>query len=143
VLQCKQAIRPASTPAPLPEKITLRADSLFHFDGSDVAAILPGGKLRLNAVALDLKKIPAARKLKITGYSDRLGSDAYNLQLSLLRARTVEQYLRTRGVTLPIIVQGQGSASPRVECKQTKRDELVRCLAPNRRVELELADTAS
>jgi outer membrane protein OmpA-like peptidoglycan-associated protein len=143
VLQCKQTFRPMSAPTPVPQKITLRADSLFRFDGADVSAILPGGKLRLNAVALDLKKVPATRPLKITGYTDRLGSDAYNLRLSLSRARTVEQYLRMRGVTLPIIVQGQGSANQRVGCRQTKRDELVRCLAPNRRVEMELASEAA
>lgn len=143
VLQCKQAIRPASTPALLPQKITLRADSLFRFGRADATAILPAGKLRLDAVALDLKKVPVTRELKITGYTDRLGSDTYNQRLSLLRARTVEQYLRMRGVTSPIVVRGQGSANQRVDCRQTKRDELVRCLAPNRRVEIELADEIS
>ena len=144
-LQCKQATQ-TSTPALLeasPQKITLRADSLFRFDGANDAAILPGGKLRLDAVAIELKKAAAARALKITGYTDRLGGNVYNQRLSLLRARTVEQYLRMRGVTLPITVQGLGSANQRVDCRQTKRDELVRCLAPNRRVEIELAGAAS
>lgn len=144
-LKCKQAGQTSvSAPAEAaPQKITLRADSLFRFDGSDTAAILPGGKLRLDAVASHLKTVPATRELKITGYTDRLGSDAYNRRLSLLRARTVEQYLRTRGVTLPAIVEGQGSANQRVDCRQTKRNALVRCLAPNRRVEIDLADAAS
>jgi outer membrane protein OmpA-like peptidoglycan-associated protein len=142
-LQCKQSQRPASASTPMPQKITLRADSLFRFNGADASAILPGGKLRLNAVAVDLKNVPVTRQLKIAGYTDRLGGDAYNLRLSLSRARTIEQYLRTRGVTLPISVEGQGSANQRVECRQTRRDALVRCLAPNRRVEMELVDAAS
>jgi outer membrane protein OmpA-like peptidoglycan-associated protein len=142
-LQCKEALLPAPTQTQALAKITLRADSLFRFDGADDAAMLPAGKLRLDTVVLDLKKTPTTRELMITGYTDRLGGDVYNRRLSLARARTVEQYLRTRGVAVPIAVQGRGSANPRVECRQTKRDELVRCLAPNRRVEIELAGTAS
>ncbi|MFL9963574.1 OmpA family protein [Paraburkholderia sediminicola] len=143
-LQCKEAQQSASSEAtPAPQAITLGGDSLFRFDGADTVAILPGGKQRLDALAVDLKKQPATRTLKITGYTDRLGDDAYNLRLSSSRARTVEQYLRTRGVTLPIIAQGRGSANQRVDCRQAKRDALIRCLAPNRRVVIELADEAS
>ncbi|RKT20595.1 hypothetical protein B0G69_3914 [Paraburkholderia sp. RAU2J] len=104
--------------------------------------MLPRGKLRFNAIALDSKKTGATRK-PTTRYTYRLGGDACDPRLSLLRARPVEQYLRTRGVRLPTVVHGQRSSSPRAECRQTKRDDLVRCLAPNRRVEIELAGTAS
>ncbi|MFL9866754.1 OmpA family protein [Paraburkholderia fungorum] len=143
-LQCKQA---QQTPTPVhvtqaPQKITLRADSLFHFNGSNEAAILPSGKQRLDAVVMGLKKIPTMRELKITGYADRLGSDTYNQSLSLQRAQTVRQYLSKHGVTLPITAQGRGSANPVANCQQKKRDELVQCLAPNRRVEIEFVLTA-
>jgi OOP family OmpA-OmpF porin len=141
-LQCKDALQTSAPAEAPPQKITLRADSLFRFDGADAAAILPGGKLRLDAAAVELQKVPAAHELTITGYTDRLGGNAYNQRLSLLRARTVGQYLLTHGVRLPIVVRGQGSANQRVDCRQTKRDALVRCLAPNRRVEIELADSA-
>ncbi|MCX4143993.1 MULTISPECIES: OmpA family protein [Paraburkholderia] len=77
------------------------------------------------------------RQLHINGYTDRLGSDAYNQQLSLQRAQTVREYLRNHGVTLPITAQGYGKANPLAECPRKKRDELVQCLAPNRRVEID------
>jgi OOP family OmpA-OmpF porin len=144
-LQCSQA-KPTSAPAPAeqaPKKITLRADSLFRFNGGNEAAILPAGKQHLDDVVTGLKNVPAIRELKITGYADRLGSDAYNQGLSLQRAQTVRQYLSNHGVTLPITAQGQGSANQLVTCQQTKRDELVRCLAPNRRVEIEFVVGAS
>ncbi|MFM0730201.1 OmpA family protein [Paraburkholderia sediminicola] len=143
-LQCKQALQtPAPAPAAqAPQKITLRADSLFRFNGRSEAAILPAGKQHLDAVVTGLKQVPAIRGLNITGYADRLGSDAYNQSLSLQRAQTVRQYLSKHGVTLPITAQGQGSANPVVNCQQTKRDELVQCLAPNRRVEVEFVLTA-
>jgi outer membrane protein OmpA-like peptidoglycan-associated protein len=136
-LQCAQAKQVSAQPVQAPQKITLRADSLFRFDGANEAAILPAGKQRLDDVITGLSKLPALRELKITGYADRIGSDAYNQSLSLQRAQTVMQYLRAHGVTLPIATQGLGSANPVVLCNQTKRDELVKCLAPNRRVEIE------
>lgn len=142
-LQCKAAMpeRPTFAPAESPpQQITLRADSLFRFGGADSSAMLPAGKVELAALSVHLRAVPAGRKLKITGYTDRLGDPAYNQRLSLQRARTVEQYLRGHGVTLTISVQGRGSDTQRVECHQTQRDELVQCLTPNRRVELELAD---
>jgi OmpA-OmpF porin, OOP family len=138
-LQCAQT---KHTPAPIahaPKKITLRADSLFRFNGGDEAAILPSGKQHLDNVVTGLKKVSAIRELKITGYADRLGSDAYNQSLSLQRAQTVMNYLRAHGVALPITALGQGSANQVVACEQTKRVRLVECLAPNRRVEIEFS----
>lgn len=136
-LQCSQAKHTVEPAAQAPQKIMLRADSLFRFNGGDEGAILPAGKRRLDDVVTGLKKVPEIRELKITGYADRLGSDVYNQRLSLQRAQTVRQYLSDHGVTLPITALGQGSANQLVACRQTKRDELVRCLAPNRRVEIE------
>jgi OOP family OmpA-OmpF porin len=125
-----------SAPAAAP-RITLRADSAFRFNGGDVSALLPGGKAQLNAVVAGLQRAKGIRQLNISGYTDRLGGDAYNQKLSLQRALTVKAYLIKRGVTLPITVTGRGKANPMVECTQTKRDDLVQCLAPNRRVEID------
>jgi OmpA-OmpF porin, OOP family len=144
-LQCKQAKQPPAPAAAAQarQKITLRADSMFRFNGGDEAAILPAGRQHLDEVATGLKQVPAIREIKITGFADRLGSDAYNRSLSLQRAQTVQQFLRAHGVTLPMTARGEGSAKQVVTCKQTNRDELVRCLAPNRRVEIEFMHGAS
>ncbi|SRR6266702_1033309 len=144
-LQCKQAQQPPAPAAAAQARqtITLRADSLFRFNGGDEAAILPAGRQHLDEVATGLKQVPAIRELKITGFTDRLGGDAYNQSLSLQRAQTVQKYLRAHGVSLPMTAQGEGSAKQVVTCKQTNRDELVRCLAPNRRVEIEFPHGAS
>lgn len=140
-LQCKTVMseKTSARAGSSPQKMTLRADSLFRFDGANHSAMLPAGKVELEALAVHLKTVPVASKLKITGYTDRLGGTAYNRRLSLQRARTVEQYLRAHGVTLQTHVQGRGSENQKVDCRQIQRDELVQCLAPNRRVELELA----
>ncbi|MFM0551428.1 OmpA family protein [Paraburkholderia sediminicola] len=151
-LQCKQAMQtPAAAPVPAtsastataPRKITLRADSLFRFNGGDEAAILPTGKRQLDDMAIGLKKLSAMHELKITGYADRLGGKSHNLALSTQRARTVERYLRAHDVNVPITVRGRGSANPLVDCRQTKHEVLMQCLAPNRRVEIELVAAGS
>lgn len=137
-LQCAQPSQPA--PAPVhtaAPPVTLRADSAFRFDGADIAALLPGGKTQLDAVAAGLQRVKGIRQLNVNGYTDRLGSDAYNQKLSLQRATTVRAYLIKRGVTLPITVSGRGKESPLVQCAQTRHDEMVKCLAPNRRVEID------
>jgi OOP family OmpA-OmpF porin len=141
-LQCAVPVSPAPSSVPVPAhaaepKVTLRADSAFRFNGGDVAAMLPGGKAQLNAVVAGLQRAKGIQRLTINGYTDRLGSDAYNQQLSLQRALTVKAYLIKHGVTLPISVAGRGKANPLVECSQTDRAELVNCLAPNRRVEID------
>ncbi|MDR6476823.1 OOP family OmpA-OmpF porin [Burkholderia sp. OAS925] len=138
-LQCKQAA-PASAAAQspaIPRTVTLRADSLFRFDGGNDAAMLSAGRRELDKVARSMKTTATLRELRITGYTDRLGDNARNQSLSLQRAQTVAAYLRARGVTVPIAIRGLGSAKPVAQCRQTRRDELVRCLAPNRRVEIE------
>ncbi|CAE6739074.1 OmpA family protein [Paraburkholderia domus] len=133
-LQCA----PPQKHAPVaPEKITLRADSAFRFDSGDEAGMLPGGKEQLDKVMAGLQQVKGFVQLNVNGYTDRLGSDAHNQKLSLQRAQTVRDYLRKRGVTLPITAQGRGKANQLTECAQMKRDELVKCLAPNRRVEIE------
>ncbi|REG51173.1 OmpA family protein [Paraburkholderia sp. BL6669N2] len=154
-LQCKQKMQmPVSAPVPgrtpvtisaanSSRKIMLKADSLFRFNGGDDAAILPAGKRQLNDVAIRLKKMRSLRELQITGYADRLGDKSYNLRLSTQRARTVERYLQSLGVRLPTTAQGRGSANPLVNCRQTQRDVLLRCLAPNRRIEIEFVVAAS
>ncbi|MFM0210131.1 OmpA family protein [Paraburkholderia sediminicola] len=139
-MQCAQQ-QPAQqqTASAVPPQVTLRADSAFRFNGGDEAALLPRGKAQLDAVVDGLQQAPAIRRLNINGYTDSLGSDAYNSALSLQRAQTVRDYLRKHGVTMPISVQGRGKTNPLVTCTQTKRDELVQCLAPNRRVEIDFA----
>ncbi|WP_027214382.1 OmpA family protein [Burkholderia sp. WSM2232] len=148
-LQCKHAAlaAPAATPTAAPptvsRTITLRADLLFRFDGGNDAAMLPAGRRELDEVARSLRTVAALRELAVTGHTDRLGENAHNQRLSLQRAQTVARYLRARGVTSPISVRGLASAKPVTECRQTRRDELVRCLAPNRRVEIQFVVAAS
>ncbi|MEC5409521.1 OmpA family protein [Paraburkholderia sp. MPAMCS5] len=132
--------RAVATPVPsIPQKMTLQADATFKFDRSDLNGMLPAGKTKLDQLVRDLKQVDDVTGIRIEGYTDRLGSDSYNRQLSTKRAETVKRYLQNGGVTTPIGARGRGKENPVVQCNDRNRQTLIDCLAPNRRVELEFA----
>ena len=58
---------------------------------------------------------PAARSVKITitGYTDSIGSDAYNLKLGMARAMSVRSYLASKGVDASrMTADSKGEADP-------------------------------
>jgi OOP family OmpA-OmpF porin len=78
----------------------------------------------------------------VTGHTDRIGSAAYNKKLSEARALTVKDYLTGKGVDQKLIFwEGKGFANPVPVTKfcdnKMSRKQLIECLAPNRRVDIE------
>jgi OOP family OmpA-OmpF porin len=94
---------------------------------------------KLDDIANVLQQNPTINDITITGYTDRLGSPKYNQKLSERRANAVREYLMSKGVDgSRLKAVGRGEENPvATECKQKKRRELIECLAPNRRVEIE------
>jgi outer membrane protein OmpA-like peptidoglycan-associated protein len=131
--------RPVAAIPAAPRRTTLGADGLFRFDGGSMADLLPEGHGKLEALASDIKSFRPVDAVKVTGHTDRLGSHTYNNALSLARANTVRDYLVRAGVPAQKIqVQGKGESEPKVQCAQTGRAALIDCLAPNRRIEIEV-----
>ncbi|MBT2299600.1 OmpA family protein [Variovorax paradoxus] len=125
--------------APVPQRVELSADALFAFGRSGPADLLPQGRRELDALAAGLRGARETSRLRITGHTDRLGSTSFNEQLSLARATTVRDHLVQAGVPARgMQVEGKGETEPKVQCEQKKREELIACLAPNRRVEIEV-----
>jgi len=130
------APRPVVTPPPAPrfERITLSATELFDFDSAALVQPQP----KLDEVAEALKGNMQLNDIDVTGYTDRLGSSAYNLKLSQQRADSVKNYLVGRGVAANRLrAEGRGAANPVATCTDRNRTKLIECLAPNRRVEVE------
>lgn len=67
-----------------------------HFERNSTA-LEPDQRVLLNEVFEQLARAPA-EKVLITGYTDRSGPSALNLQLSEQRAKAVRHYLLSRGI---------------------------------------------
>ena len=111
----------------------IRFDSslLFEFDEAEIRAEADD---TLDAVAAAL--VETAKPIEINGHSDSLGSDDYNLDLSLRRAEAVETALRSRGLTIAITVNGYGETRPVAPNQQPNGDDDPAGRAQNRRVEI-------
>lgn len=122
-------------PGAKPERFTIDADALFAFDSSNLR---PEGQRKLQEFAVGLDRIGSYNGIEVAGYTDRLGADAYNLRLSQHRADSVKNYLVNLGVPAQQIhAQGYGKSNPVVQCDGSG-NELIACLQPNRRVEIEV-----
>jgi len=83
------------------------------------------------------------RYLNVYGHSDRTGSAEHNRKLSERRAAAVRDYLVSKGVDPDNIeVFGYGQTLPVKSCRDEKeRSALIECLAPNRRIVVEIQAT--
>ena len=130
---------PVAPPPPPPpparfEKVTLSATELFGFDSATLSMPQP----KLDDIAAALSADPTITDVDITGYADRLGSTKYNQKLSERRANAVRDYLVAKGIEVRRLkAYGKGVSNPVVTCKNKKRADLIKCLEPNRRVEVE------
>ncbi len=130
--------QPAPPPPPPPparfEKVTMSATELFAFDSATLHMPQP----RLDDIAAALSADPSITDVDITGYADRLGSTKYNQKLSEKRANAVRDYLVSKGIDgKRLKAYGKGESNPIVTCNNKKRADLIKCLEPNRRVEVE------
>lgn len=127
---------PPATPAVQPrfERYTLSATDLFAFNSAELQMPQP----KLDEIATALNRNREVTNVAITGYADRIGSNQYNLKLSERRAASVRDYLMNKGVdSSRMKTEGKGEANPVVVCTNKKRADLIACLQPNRRVEVE------
>ena len=123
------------------QKITLDSKVLFDFDK---AVLKPEGKAAIDAqVVGKLAQVTKLDVVLVTGHADRLGTEAYNQGLSERRADAVRDYLVSKGIDkAKIETLGMGEKQPVVQCDQKNRKELIACLQPNRRVEVEVKGEA-
>lgn len=140
--ECNPAQIAAFEPTPAPEprrtvqRINLASDAYFGFDK---AVLKPEGMAKLDEVAAAIQGKQDPR-IQITGYTDRIGAEDYNRDLSQRRAEAVRDYLVSKGIDTEIIeTAAMGEKNPVVACEGKTGNELIRCLAPNRRTEVEFS----
>ena len=130
------AAKPAPKPAvkPVTEKVTMAAETNFDFDK---AVLKPEGKARLDDLVSKLKAVNLEVIIAV-GYTDSIGTKAYNLKLSLRRANAVKAYLVSKGIEANrIYTEGKGKSHP-IADNRTKEGR-----AKNRRVEIEVVGSRS
>ena len=111
-------------------KLTIPEKILFDFNRF---ILKPEAKEALSVIG-DIIRENKAGNIIVTGYTDNIGSDAYNLKLSLQRAQSVADYLIYCEKANPKLfeIEGKGKADP-VTPNSTEEGR-----AKNRRVEIRL-----
>jgi OOP family OmpA-OmpF porin len=136
-------VPPVVAPSVETKRFALKSDVLFTFAKS---TLRPEGKAALDDLYMQLKDLhPTGGTIAVIGYTDRIGNDKSNQVLSEKRAQSVVDYLIGKGIPSDkITARGLGEADPVTgdSCKSVKaRKALIECLAPDRRVEIEVTGT--
>lgn len=141
---CAPAPTPVATPQPKPKPEPLPVVTLeqrtVYFD-FDSARLNADAVAKLNQLTGLIGSSSRVTGLVVHGYTDQLGSDAYNAALAAKRAQAVKQYLDTNSKLQSTVgeVLGLGKSSPAAECKAIKqRAKRIACMATERRVEVEV-----
>ena len=137
-----QGAAPVAPAAPevVSKNFSFSSDVLFAFGKANLkpeaAQALDAANNEINALGL------ANPAIQVNGHADRIGKQAANLKLSQRRAETVANYLVSKGQNAAnVTAVGYGSANPVTgnTCDAVKgRKALIACLAPDRRVEVQV-----
>ncbi|MDH3001352.1 hypothetical protein A1D23_12590 [Chelonobacter oris] len=135
----------AAAPEIITKKFAFSSDVLFDFNKSSLKS---GAEQALDGMTTDVAQSGlASPNYNVAGYTDRIGSDAYNQKLSEKRAETVANYLVSKGVDQTnVTAVGYGKANPVTgsNCDAVSgRKALIACLAPDRRVEVSVQGAKS
>jgi OOP family OmpA-OmpF porin len=140
---------PAPAPAaPMPPKKcdfteSLSADATFAFGKYTLTA---GAKKQLDEVATKVGSCAAVSAVTVVGHTDRIGNPKSNQLLSQRRAEAVKDYLASKGVgaasfTATGVANTQSMANVNCPAKMPHK-KLVACLAPDRRVVIDVQGVA-
>jgi outer membrane protein OmpA-like peptidoglycan-associated protein len=112
------------------ESTIIRLKNVFFESGS--SNLKMDSKYELNEIAQILKSNSNV-KVELGGHTDSVGDDAFNLDLSQRRAKSVVEYLQGQGVSSSnLISKGYGENSP-IESNDTEEGRQI-----NRRTELRI-----
>ncbi|MFA9500844.1 porin OmpA [Mannheimia sp. E30BD] len=135
-----QGAAPVEAPEVVTKNFAFSSDVLFDFGKS---SLKPAAASSLDAAHAEISNLNLANQaVQVNGYTDRIGSESFNLKLSQRRAETVANYIVSKGTNpANVTAVGYGKANPVTgnTCDAVKgRKALIACLAPDRRVEIQV-----
>jgi OOP family OmpA-OmpF porin len=139
-----QPPKPVAKPEPpkKPAVISVTSTGLFEFNRS---ALTPDARAKLDQeIVARGQEFASIALVHVDGHADRLGSAQYNQRLSEKRVDAVCAYLVSKGFDASKIeTLGSGKTNQVKSCPdktggKADRKALIECLAPNRRVVVEL-----
>jgi len=150
----KVAAAPMPAPAPAPVPVppapkkcdfaeSLASDATFGLGKANLTA---GAKKQLDAVIAKADQCGTVSAVTVTGHTDRIGNAKSNQSLSERRAAAVKAYLESKGLkaasfTSAGVANTQSMANVNCPDKMAHK-KLVSCLAPDRRVVVDLQGLA-
>ena len=123
------------------ERMTFDANVLFDFDKS---ALRPAGRDKLDVFIAKTRDFINPEAMIAVGYADRIGTGAYNQNLSDERVAAVKAYLVSQGIEWKqVSTSGRGESQPTThgECTGSESAKNIACLQPDRHVYIELTGT--
>ena len=115
----------------------IRFDATLLFELGE-ATVQPEAAAALDGVAQAVNE--SGKAIEINGHTDSIGSDEFNGELSLRRARAVEAELLARGVSVQIDVIGLGETQPVAPNERPDGSDDPAGRALNRRVDIVIRD---
>ncbi|BBB25366.1 OmpA family protein [Amphritea japonica] len=131
-----EAAAPAPAPAPAPKMTMKMVDAeenhivYFDFNSSNVTDV--------SAIVNYVGSLAKLNTIELKGYTDSIGSNAYNDALSQRRVEAVDAALAAAGIdTGKVVSHAYGEANPVKDCTDAGASRKS-CLADNRRVEVSI-----
>ncbi|HYG05344.1 MAG TPA: OmpA family protein [Stenotrophomonas sp.] len=136
------SVAASSAPAaPQMRQFSLSTDILFPFGKGAVQDMNAAGRERVVQIAADIRGADDLQ-VRVLGYTDRIGNEQSNLSLSQRRADAVREVLVGAGVPAAAVsARGLGETHSSDCSKYLPNAELAACLAPDRRVEIQVSGT--
>lgn len=130
----------ANCPVAEEHTIIAREDRTVYFAFNE-AVLTEESMERLDSLAERINAASDIEGVRVVGFADRIGTASYNEKLSKKRAQTVRDYLVTRGIANASVTKTRwvGKSESNTPCpKGDDRTQLIECLQPDRKVEVEI-----
>jgi OOP family OmpA-OmpF porin len=129
----------AVVPTPRPSAPVVSRENrtvYFNFNKTDITG---ESATKLDELAKIINESSSITDVTIHGYTDQLGTEAYNDALANKRVAVVKTYLDSKSrLKAEGDIKGLGKSSPDVTCTSVKkRVTRITCMAKERRVEIE------